>query len=266
MRAADELIRSIVNESQIPSERKRQAVMRELRSHLEDSILAAREAGRSDDEIRRLILASFGDPGQVARGFAWVYRHERTTLRIIVFLLSTLAIATMLSIAILAMQAGVAMGFGASALKVIASRHTVIEELDILSTVAVYAGFISIEKLFNGHHFQKALAVLILTFAIAAAGCAAANVHAPFLIFGFVSGVFLRAVQVFMKSGLLRTGVAIACFAAVGLISFHAHPWAFQYAAALNCASWLVMGAGYQLMAGLAPRVNEALSKGLQRI
>src|SRR5580698_1845410 len=127
MQITDELIRDIVNGSQIPSEKKRQAVMRELRSHLEDSILAAREAGRSDEEIRRLVLAGFGDPNQVAQGFAWVYRHERTLLRIAAFLLSTLAVASMLSTVVLAMQAGVAVGFGAPVLRVIASRHTVIE-------------------------------------------------------------------------------------------------------------------------------------------
>src|SRR5579863_391538 len=148
MQVADELIRDIVSASQIPSEKKRQAVLRELRSHLEDSILAAREAGHSDDEIRRLVLAGFGDPGEVARGFAWVYRRERTMLRIAVFLLSTLALASVLSAAILAIQAGIAVGFGAPVLKVIGSRHTVIEALDIISTVAAYVGFISIEKLF----------------------------------------------------------------------------------------------------------------------
>src|ERR1700722_6601930 len=136
MQITDELIRDIVNGSQIPSEKKRQAVMRELRSHLEESVLAAREAGRSDDEIRRLVLAGFGDPDQIAQGFAWVYRHERAMLRIAAFLLSTLAVAGVVAAAILAMQAGVAGGFGSSVLRVIASRHTVIEALDILSTVA----------------------------------------------------------------------------------------------------------------------------------
>jgi hypothetical protein len=265
MQSADELIRDIVAESRIPSEKKRQAVLRELRSHIEDSILAAREAGGSDDEIRRLVLAGFGDPRQVAQGFARVYRRERTVLRIAVFLLSTLAVAGMLSLAILAMQAGVAIGFGGSVLKVIASRHTMIEALDILSTVTFYAGFISIEKLFDTHRFQKSITILTLIFAIALAGCAVASVHAPFLGFGFVSGVFLRVIQALMKSGPARTGVAIACFVAGGFISFRAHPWGTQYAAALNCASWFVMGAGYQLMTGFVPRVDEALSNTLQR-
>jgi hypothetical protein len=265
MQVADELIWKIVSGSQIPSEKKRQAVLRELRSHIEDSILAALEAGHSDDEILRLVLADFGDPRQIAQSFARVYRRERTMRRIAVFLLSTLVVASMLSAAILAMQAGVAIGFGGSALRVVASRHTLIEELDILSTVAAYVGFISIERLFDSHRFQKSMTLLTLLFAFAIAVCAAAGVHAPFLVFGLVSGVFLRTIQALMKSSLARTAVATACFVAVGFISFQAHPWGTQYAAALNCASWFVMGAGYQVMAGFVPRVDEALSNTLQR-
>jgi hypothetical protein len=265
MCVADDLIKNIVNSSQIPSGKRRQALLRELRSHVEDFMLGAREAGHSDDEIQRLVLANFGDPSQIARDFAWVYRHERTMLRISVFVLSTLAVSSLLSVTILAMQAGVAIGFGTSVLKVLASRHTVIEALDILSTVAAYVGFISLEKIFDRHHFQKALALLTLTLAAAMAGCAAANVHAPFLVFGFVNGVFFRTIQVFMKSRMARTGIAVACFALVGLVSFQVRS-SVQYAVAVNCASWLVMGAGYQLMAGLAARVDAALLNGLQRI
>ena len=264
MQVADELIRDIVSGSQIPSEKKRQAILRELRSHLEDSIFAARAAGRSDDEIRRLVLASFGDPGKVAQGFAWVYRHDRTMLRIATFLLATVTAASVLSAAIFAMQAGIAIGFGAPIVNVIASRHTVTEALDILSTATAYVGFISIEKLVDGRCFLKALAVLTLTFVIAITASTAASVHAPFLVFGFVSGVFLRTIQVLMKSSLARTGVTIACFVAVGLL-FQPHATAIQYAVARSCASWLVMGAGYHLRARLAPRVDEALWKGLQR-
>ncbi len=52
-------------------------------------------------------------------------------LRVAVFLLSTLARSEYAFAAILAMQAGVYIGFGAPVLKVVASRH-VIEALDIL--------------------------------------------------------------------------------------------------------------------------------------
>ena len=46
MRAAEELIDQIVNSSQIPSGKRRREIQRELRSHIEDFVVAAREAGR----------------------------------------------------------------------------------------------------------------------------------------------------------------------------------------------------------------------------
>ncbi len=58
------------------------------------------------------MLANFGDPGQIAQGFAWVYRHERRRLRAFAYTLSTVLLASCLLAAILAMQAGLAFGFG----------------------------------------------------------------------------------------------------------------------------------------------------------
>jgi hypothetical protein len=77
---ADELIDRIVSSSRIPSGRRRREIQRELRSHIEDFVLAARESGRDQSEIEKLIIAHFGDPDQIAKGFFWVYRHERWRL------------------------------------------------------------------------------------------------------------------------------------------------------------------------------------------
>ena len=266
MGVADELVGKIVNSSQIPSGKRRQEVQRELRSHIEDFMLAACEAGHDDDEIERLVLANFGDPGQIARGFAWVYRHERRMLRIFVFVLSTVVLASSLLAAILAMQAGVAFGFGIPILKVLASRHTVIEALDILWSVAAYLGIISLERLFDGQRFRKATGLLALILAVSIAWCAAVGVHTTFLVFGFVNGVFFRATQVFITRRMARICIVVACFALAGLVSSQLRSPVLQYATAVNCASWLVMGAGYQLMTDLAARVDAALFNGLQRV
>ena len=266
MFVADDLIGSIVSASEIPSGKRREEVQRELRSHIEDFVLAAREAGRSDDEIETLVLASFGDPGQIARGFAWVYRHERRTLRIFVFVLSTLALASLLSATILAMQAGVAFGFGMPVLSVLAGRHTMIEVLDILSSVAVYVGLTSLERLFDVRRFPKAAGLLALILTAIVTCCAAAGMRSAFLIFGFVNGLFFRAMEVFIRRRTARIGIAMICFAVAGLISALRWSPGLQWAAAVNCASWLVMGTGYQLMTDLSARVDAALFDGLQRI
>src|ERR1700688_4937263 len=123
MRAADELINCIVNSSRIPSGMRRRDIEREPRCHIEDCIVAAREAGGGQDEIEKLVLANFGDPGQIAQGFAWVYRHERRRLRVLAYTISTVLLASALLAAVLAMQAGLAFGFGRPIMKVLASRH-----------------------------------------------------------------------------------------------------------------------------------------------
>src|SRR5579872_469542 len=159
MRATEALIEEIVASSQIPSGKRRREVARELRSHIEDFVLVARRAGQTDDEIESLVLANFGDPRQIGLNFAWVYRRERTVLRFSVFGLCTLAVASLISAAVLAMQACAAIGFGVPILRALGTRHTMIEAVDILATAAAYVGFISLENLFDRHRFQKAIEI-----------------------------------------------------------------------------------------------------------
>jgi hypothetical protein len=264
VRAADELIDRIVNCSRIPSARRRE-IQRELRTHIEDFVVAAREAGRDEDDIERAVLANFGDPGQIAGSFAWVYRHEQRRLRIFAFTLSSVLLATSLLAGILAMQAGLAFGFGRPIMKV-ASRHTLIEALDILASVAAYLAVTSLESIFKSHQFQKAAFLLTAIVAILMLSCTAAGWHTTFLIFGLVNAVFFRAIQLFVALKMVRVGIVMVCFPLAGLVFALLRPPASQVALAATCASWLVMGAGYQLMTHLAPRVDAALLNGLERI
>lgn len=266
MLAADELIDRIVNSLQIPSRKRRLEIQRELRAHIEDFVSAAREAGRDQSEIEKLVLANFGDPSQIAQGFAWVYRHERRTLRVLVFTLSTGLLASCLLAAILAVQTGLALGIGRPIRYVLASWHTVIEALDILASVATYLGVISLESLFQRHRFQKAAFLVTATFAIVGALCAAAGLHITFLFYGLGNGVFFRAVQLFVGPKLARIAIIVICFPLVGVVSTLLRSPASNITLAATCASWLAMGVGYQLMTQLAARVDSALLNGLQRI
>ena len=265
MRAVDELIDCIVNSSQFPSGMRRKDIERELRCHIEDFIVAAREAGCAQDEIEKLVLSNFGDPSQIAQDFAWVYRHERRRLRVFAYTLSTVLLASSLLAAILAMQAGLAFGFGTSIARVLASRHTVIEALDILASVAVYLGLAALENLFESHRFQKAAFVLTGILAFLIVSCATAGWHTAFLVYGLINGVFFRAIQLFVTPKIARLGIVVICFPMAGLVLATLRSPVSQVAAAATCASWLVMGAGYQLMTHLAPRVDAALLNGLQR-
>src|SRR5437868_7365133 len=110
MHSVDELIDKIVRSSQIPSRRRRVEIARELRAHIEDFALIARQGGYSEEEIHSLVLANFGEPHEIAQEFARVYRYERAILRVSVFLLSTLVAASFISAMVLALQAGMAIG------------------------------------------------------------------------------------------------------------------------------------------------------------
>jgi hypothetical protein len=266
MRAGDELIDYIMSSSRIPSGTRRRDVERELRCHIEDFVVAAGEAGCGHDEIEKLVLANFGDPGQIAEDFAWVYRHERRRLRVFAYTLSTVLLASSLLAAILAVQAGLAFGFGTPIIRVLAGRHTVIEALDILASVAVYLGLTALENLFESHRFQKAALLVTGTLALLIVSCAATGLHTVFLYYGLVNGVFFRAIQLFVTPTIARLGIVVICFPLAGLILAMLRSPVSQVPLAATCASWLVMGAGYQLMTHLAARVDAALLNGLQRI
>jgi hypothetical protein len=265
MRATEALIEEIVAASQIPSGKRRREVMRELRSHVEDFVLIARRAGQTDDEIERMVLANFGDPRQIGLNFARVYRRERTVLRFSVFALCTLAVASLISAAVLAMQTCAAIGFGVPIQRVLGTRHTMIEAFDILATVAGYVGFISLENLFDRRRFQKAIALLSVIFAILICGSVGAGVRAPFLIFGFANAIFLRTVQEFLRSWTARLGAALVYFELFGVILIWVRSPGYQYSVSASLTSWMVMGVGYQLMTGLAARIDRELFNRLQQ-
>jgi hypothetical protein len=266
MSATDELVDQIVNCSHIPSGKRRQEIQRELRCHIEDFVLAARADGRDDLEIAKMAVANFGDPAQIAEAFAWVYRRERAVAHLSVFMLSSLAVTSMMLAAVVAVQAGIAFGLGTPVLNVVAGRHTVIEALDILCTVTTYAGLVALERLFERNRSLKALAVLALAFAVLMGICITLNFRAPFLVFGVVNGAFFRTIQMFIRSGLARNGIVLAGAALVGFISFESMPFRYQYALAVTCVSWLVMGAAYRQMPVAVARMNAALDRCLQRI
>jgi len=264
VRRAEELVDRIVNSSQIPSGRRKE-IQRELLSHIDDFVSAALEAGHDEMEIEKLLLANFGDPDQIGKGFAWVYRHERRGLRAVVFALSTILLASALLAAVLAIQTGLALGFRTPVMEVLTSRHTVTEALDILASVAAYLCLPLLESLFKSHQFQKGAFLLTAIDGALIALCAAVGLHTSFLFFGLIDGLLLRAVQLFITSRAARFGLGVVSFPVAGAILAVLRSPVSEVALAATCASWLAMGIGYQLMIHLASRVDAALLNGLQR-
>jgi hypothetical protein len=256
VQTAGRLIEEIVTAARIPSKRRRREVSRELQAHMEDLVLRTRDAGHSDEEVQRLAVASFGDPREIARQFAWVYRKERAVLGLTVFVLSTIAVAASIAAVVTTMKAAIAIGLGVPLFQMFNPHHSLIEGMDILATAAAYVGLMSLEKLFEQHRFQKATGLLVLMIAIIAVLLRLAGAPWQFLLFGLVSGVFLRTIQVLLTNQVARIVIVTASFGLLGLISFRP----------LHIASWLVTGLAYQTMTHLAARVDRALFKGLQQL
>jgi hypothetical protein len=225
-------------------------VLRELRAHVEDFVSAGRLSGRSEEDIERLLVERFGDPRQIARQFAWVYRRERAALHLGAFLISTVLVSVAISAAAIAMQAGIAFGFGAPMLRIFGSRHTAIEALDILATAAAYVGLVSL-----GRFFGRPFAVLAVVTGGLVAVFAVTGLPARFVLFGFANGAMLRCVQIAVRHPAARLGAVLACFAVLGAVFFHPS-WSGFMATA---ASWSIMGAAYYLMTHVAARVDRAL-------
>jgi hypothetical protein len=262
----DELVERVVKLSRVPGGKRRHEIQRELRAHIEDFIEAARERGHDRDEIERMVAASFGDPAQIARAFAWVYRRERAGARTAVFLVSTVAVTSLILGAILTLQTGIAIGFGNPLGRVLLSPHTAVEALDILFTVITYTGLVALEGLFRRNRSWKALGLLALALAIVTVARLTVHFHAPFLIFGLVNGGFFRAIQVFVKNGAARTGIVAAALALFAAISLPAMTFHLPYALAGTCASWLAMAAAYWRMPDAVARMDAALSHRLERM
>jgi hypothetical protein len=254
MTKTERLINEIMATSRIPSEKRRREVRRELRAHVEDFVSAGRHSGRGEEDIERLLLERFGDPRQIARQFACVYRRERAALHLGGFLISTVVVSLVISAAAISMQAGMMLGFGAPARVVFGSRHTAVVALDVLASAAAYLGLLSL-----GRFFKRPLAVFAVVAAALLAVFVAAGLPPQFILFGFANGALLRGIQVAIRHPALRLGGALACFGVLGAVFFH--PSASGLVA--GAASWLIMGSAYHLMTHLAARVDGALLRRL---
>jgi hypothetical protein len=266
MRTADELIRGVVNGSQLPSLKRHYEIRRELRSHIEDFIAAELEAGHTEQEIEALLLARFGDPAQIAQDFSQVYKSERRKLLTLVYMLSTAILASSVLVAILAVQAGLSLSFGTPILEILASRHTVIQALDIFAFVAAYLGFISLEPLFSLHRFQKASLLIAMIAAILIAVCNALGLHPAFLVYGLLTGIFVRAMRLYVPAKALRTVIVLVGFALAGLGFALLHSQLSPTDLLLTCISWLAIGSAYLSIGQLVPHLDSALRNKLQHI
>lgn len=265
MRAADELLETIAYRSRIPSIKRRLDIQRELRTHVEDFVTAARNAGHEEQQIEELLRTRFGEPQRIAEQFAWVYRHERRRLFIFVGAASTMLMSACLLILVLAVQAGCAASFGTPVFRLLASRHTSIEALDMLTCVAMYTVLAALESIFERHQFQKAALVLTAAAAPLMVAGLALGLHVAFLSYGTIVALFLRASRMLLPRTIARASFVLACFALAGFGFSWLRSPPSPHEIVATCISWLAVGAGYLAMTYAAPRLDASLLNALQR-
>jgi hypothetical protein len=265
MRATEELVQAIASRSRLPSIKSRLDIQRELRTHIEDFVTAARNAGYEEHQIEELLRTHFGEPERIAKQFAWVYRHERRRLFILSSAASTLLMSGCLLMLTLAVQAGCAASLGAPVFKLLVSRHTFIEALDMLACVAIYIALAALESVFERHQFQKAALVIATAAAPIIVAGHALGLHATFLSYGTVTALFLRASRVLVPHTIARTLFVLACFALAGFGFAWLQPPVSPPETVATCISWLAVGAGYLAMTYAAPRLDIGFLNALQR-
>jgi hypothetical protein len=267
MTNADHLIEQIVRASRLANSGRRQDVGRELRAHLEDFAEAARGQGRTDTEIQALIRERFGDPAEIAEGFAWVYRRDRALRQTWAFALAILAAAAAGAAILFPLQVAFRAGIGADAPAMMGVEHLTLESIYLLGTMGAYLGIVSLERRFRLHALEKSVAAILAIFAVLGAALALTVGHAAVMLMAFASGVAVRLAEVCCRRAGTRAFAVIAAFAAAGLLASLRLPLALSPPAVslllLRLAVWIAIGLSSQCMTGLALRVDRALLRGM---
>jgi hypothetical protein len=79
----DRIVSRVILLARLPGNKRRCEVEKELRSHLDDLAEEARSQGYDDEAAARIVRMRFGEPEEVAAGFASVYALERLAKRIL---------------------------------------------------------------------------------------------------------------------------------------------------------------------------------------
>jgi hypothetical protein len=170
MSAEERLIEKVLASSGVMSGRSRSEIARELRAHLEDATEGARAAGHDEAEIERVISLRFGEPEEIARRFAEVYRAERFTIYFVSFFLLAAAALMAVSAFVGAVQITLAVGMGYPAAWAFPARHLHLEVAMLAGLTLGYLSLYFTERLFRRRRMAKALLLTGAVFVLAGMG------------------------------------------------------------------------------------------------
>jgi hypothetical protein len=215
----DVLIERVMAGSGIAGRKRRHEVRLELRSHLEDLIAEARQAGHTDATIATLVAARFGDPGQVASAFARVYRSDRIAFGLAAFgSLAVVALAISYAF-VYGVQALLAYGLGVMPARSPSTAHLVSEAVLVGTLTLSYLGLYFAERLFTRFQFAGALGLMALVAGVVVLGTTVTGFgHGLFVSLAFAAAAVARGFERLGARSLVRfMGVAAIVLVAGGL-------------------------------------------------
>ncbi|MGA7914501.1 MAG: hypothetical protein WCA00_04635 [Candidatus Acidiferrales bacterium] len=173
---------------------RRRETSAELRAHLEDLADELRGAGHPDGAIQEIVGRRFGEPREIAREFAEVYRAERVAAYAGAVLVMLVASLAAVGLAISTLQLFIPTASHGSAASAFSGMRY--EAIGFVALTWGYCGIYFAERFFQKHRLACAAAVNLIAFAAAAAALdALAPGHVAIATVAFLCAATARILQ-----------------------------------------------------------------------
>lgn len=237
MTSMERIISQVIALAKLPGDKSRRDVAKELRAHLDDLTEEVRSQGYDGEAAARIVRMRFGEPEEVAAGFASVYGAERFARRI-------------LQSAILVLASMVAVVVVVGTLQSIAAYCTATPIASILRNIhgeafgfaAITAGYCSVyagERLFPTSLARALLPSLALGLWLAAVFFWLIPQHAALPLAAFTCAASARLLQRVEIPFVWFAGTALPLLAAWvlfgPLVSGWRFPWLVWLGLTISC-------------------------------
>jgi hypothetical protein len=223
----DRIISRVISLANLPDNRRRCEVEKELRAHLDDLAEEARSQGNDDEAAARIVRMRFGEPEEIASAFASVYAPERLVKRIlqsaILVTVSTVAVV----VAIGTVQSIAAICTATSIISTLQDIHR--EFVGFGAIVAGYCSLYAGERLFPASRTRALLPSATLGLWLAALLAWLSPQHAALPLAAFACAASGRLMQGIEIRFLWFAGTALPLLIAWALFGPLLSDWRFPW-------------------------------------
>jgi hypothetical protein len=189
----DRIVSRVMSRANLPGNKRRCEVAKELRAHLDDLAEEARSEGYDGDAIARIVRMRFGEPEEVAAAFCFVYKPERLAKRILQLTLLVTASTVAVIFVIGTVQSIAAILTATSIASTLRDIHR-----EVFGLVAIIAGYCSMyagERLFPASLARAVLPSVTLGSWLAAVLAWLVPQHAALPLAAFACAASARLLQ-----------------------------------------------------------------------